>query len=71
MPYNFSKLLLAITNKYGSVVEFAKALKCDPRTISDKISNVRTFDSAEIEKIMTLLELPREDIMTYFFNNEL
>lgn len=67
MVYDYSKLLVAITDKFGNITNLAKEMKCNPRTISDKIANLRDFDLGEVEKMLQLLEIPREKVLDYFF----
>ncbi len=67
MVYDYSKLLVKINEKYSNIQNFSKAMNCNPRTISDKIANLRDFDLGEVEKMLQLLEIPRENVLDYFF----
>ena len=67
MLYDYKNLLVEINKKYKGVNEFAKALGYNPRTIADKLGNIRDFDLTEVEKILECLEIPKEKILDYFF----
>ena len=64
--YDYSKLTKAI-NKFGDVPKLAQALNLDKRIIADRLSNLKPFKQNEIEKIVEILGIPREEIFDYFF----
>lgn len=67
MVYDYSSLLVLINKKFGNVSNLAKEIGCDPRTLADKIANIRDFTFGDAEKILEKLGVPREKITDYFF----
>lgn len=68
MIYNYNKLRLRINEVCGDVVKFAERLKCDKRTVADKLSEERDFSQSDIELICQILDIPRSEIYDYFFD---
>lgn len=67
MIYDYNKLRLKISEVCGDVIKFAEKLKCDKRTIADKLSGERDFSQSDIELICQILKIPRSEIYDYFF----
>lgn len=67
MTYNYNKLKGKITEKFGTQKEFAKAMKITENSISRKLQNQSEWTQAEIDKGVTLLEIPYVEIGDYFF----
>lgn len=67
MPYDYSKLLGRITEKYGSQAKFATALELSERSLSLKLNGKTGFRQQEIDKACELLDVSKTDIPMYFF----
>lgn len=67
MSFDHSKLRGRIVEKYGTQVEFAKALGVSERTLSLKLNGRIFFSQEEMVRILELLEVPQEKIQLYFF----
>lgn len=67
MIYNYNRLRLKISEVCGDVVKLAELLKCDKRTVADKLSGERDFSQGDIELICKTLGIPRSEICSYFF----
>ncbi|MCF8017793.1 MAG: DUF739 family protein [Vallitaleaceae bacterium] len=67
MPYNYSKLLGRITEKYGSQSKFSTAMGLSERSLSLKLNGRVGFKQNEIAKACSLLNLTDTDIPNYFF----
>ena len=65
---SYPKLRGAIREKYGTQEAFTDALKIAPATLSSKLTAKTEWTREEIEKAVSLLDIPVEDIHTYFFN---
>lgn len=63
----YGKLRELIRIQYGSITRFNKVLKMKPVTLSRKLSGTTEWKSSEIEKISSLLGIPKSDIHAYFF----
>lgn len=66
--FNYSKLLGAIKEKYGSNGNFASAMNLSEHTLSKKLNNKSSFDQHEIKKACELLRIEPEEIKNYFFD---
>jgi len=64
--YDYSKLIKEI-NRFGDVSKLAEAVNLDKRIIADRLGNLKPFKQNEIEKIVAVLNIPREQIFDYFF----
>ena len=68
MKYDYSKLLGRITEYCGTVKGFTQKMGLSQRSITQKIHNRNSWKQKEIEKAITILNIPREEIAIYFFN---
>ena len=68
--FNYGILKSRIIQVYGSQKEFAKALRINESTLSKKMNGVSFFDQNEIDSAVSLLGIPREEIVKYFFTKE-
>lgn len=67
MQFNYSKLLGRF-REYGFTQKDAAArIGIRPTTLSLKLNNKAVFTSDEIDAICQLLDIPKEEIGTYFF----
>lgn len=67
MSYEYSKLKGRIVEKCGNQQNFAKLMGLSERTVSLKLNNERKFTQPDIDKTLTILEIPIEEIKDYFF----
>lgn len=67
MPYDYSKLLGRIVEKFGTQSKFANAMGLSERTISLKLNGRIGWKQTEIAKACSVLQLDKDDIATYFF----
>lgn len=67
MAFDYNKLRGRIVEKYGSQMEFAKAMEWSERTLSKKINGKIPWKQPDILKAIGLLELSEDDIQEYFF----
>lgn len=67
MAFDYNKLRGKIVEKYGSQIEFAKAMDWSERTLSKKINNKISWKQTDICTAIKLLGLSEEDIQEYFF----
>lgn len=67
MPYNYSKLLGLITEKFGTQLKFAEAVGLSERSVSLKLNSKTGWKQSEIERACALLGLTTKDISAYFF----
>ncbi|OFO55632.1 DUF739 family protein [Nosocomiicoccus sp. HMSC059G07] len=68
MYKDYSKLNGAIIEKFGTQYNFAKAMNLSERSISLKLNGKVTWKDTEIIKAKELLDIPVEEIHSYFFN---
>lgn len=67
MPYDYSKLLGAIVEHFGTQSNFAQAIGLSERTVSLKLNGKIGWKQPEIAKICQLLHLQDRQIPDYFF----
>ena len=67
MPYDYSKLAGRIKEKLGSQKEFAWAIGLSERSVSLKMTGEIGWKQKEIADACRVLELPMDEIATYFF----
>ena len=67
MAFDYSKLRGRIVEKYGSQIEFAKAMNWSERTLSKKINGKISWKQTDICTAIKLLGLSENDIQEYFF----
>lgn len=70
MCYDYSKLLGKIVEMFGSQLKFANAMKWSERTLSLKLNNKVSWKQPEIDTACTLLEIPSDEIVVYFFTKK-
>ena len=67
MPYDYSKLLGRITEKYGTQARFAAAMQMSEHTLSLKVNAKRAWKQSEITAACELLGIPDSEVGAYFF----
>lgn len=67
MAFDYNKLRGRIVEKYGSQIEFAKAMDWSERTLSKKINGKIPWKQTDICNAIRLLGLSENDIQEYFF----
>ncbi|MBR5584466.1 MAG: DUF739 family protein [Anaerotignum sp.] len=67
MPYDYSKLRGKITEKYGTQMALAKKIGWSERTLSLKLNGKIAFSQKDIEDLVEVLGIERQDIQKYFF----
>lgn len=65
--FDYSKLRGRIREKFKTESAFGKAMGLSHNTISKKLNGHIMFVQNEIDKAIVLLEIPDEEISTYFF----
>lgn len=68
MAFDYRKLKGRIIEKFGSQINFSKAMEWSERTLSLKMNGKVSWKQPEICKAIKLLELSENDIKEYFFN---
>ncbi len=68
MSYDYRRLRGRIIEKYGALKDFAVAMGWSERTLSLKINCKVFWKQPEIIKASELLEIPSDEVMNYFFN---
>lgn len=68
MAYDYRKLRGRIIEKYGTLKDFAVDMKWSERTLSLKMNCKVFWKQPEIMKAAKLLDIPFNEIMNYFFN---
>lgn len=66
----YGKLREKIKLKFGTIGEFALALRKDRSTISKKLNGLVPWDDTEIEACCNLLDIPINQVADYFFYAE-
>lgn len=67
MSYDYSKLLGAIKEKFGTQEAFAKQLEINNSTLNLRLNGHCEFKQNEIAKSIELLGIEPSDISKYFF----
>ena len=68
MAYDYRKLRGRIIEKYGTLKDFAVEMKWSDRTLSLKMKCKVFWKQPEIMKAANLLDIPSDEVMDYFFN---
>lgn len=68
LAYNYRKLRGRIIEKYGTLKDFAVDMKWSDRTLSLKMNCKVFWKQPEIMKAAKLLDIPSDEVMDYFFN---
>ena len=66
MAFDYNKLRGRIIEKYGSQIQFAKAMDWSERTLSKKMNGKIAWKQTDICRAISLLELSVSDIQEYF-----
>jgi transcriptional regulator with XRE-family HTH domain len=66
--YNYNKLFGLMVEKGYTQKHLAEALHKNECTLSAKFNNLSDFKASEISQICDLLEIPAEQMATYFFS---
>lgn len=67
MPYDYSKLIGRIIEKYGTRGRFAAQMPLSERSLSLKLNGVIGWKQYEIDRACKLLDIPMTQISIYFF----
>lgn len=70
MAFDYSKLRGRIVEVFGNQKNFSKAYGISENTMSLKMSNNVRFTSDDIIRISEMLNIPKEEIGSYFFTKE-
>lgn len=70
MNYDYSELRGKIYARYRSQTRFARELGVSTGTLSLRLDSIQPFTVPEIEKSVELLQIPREQILDYFFKHK-
>ncbi len=65
--YDYSKLKSKIVEKYGTQKEFIAKIDMASTTFIQKLKSNK-FNQQEIEEIISILDIPLEEIPEYFFS---
>lgn len=68
--FNYSKLRGKIREVYGTQKKFAKAMKIGYVSLSKRLNNSLDFSSREILNACELLNIDKNDITLYFFDEK-
>lgn len=66
-PYDYSELLGKIRSKKITQEELAKKIHLNPATLNQKLKNKSEFSQSEMRNICKALDVPIDNIVTYFF----
>lgn len=70
MAFDFSKLKGRIVEKFGSQTAFVAEFGVSENIFSQKMNNKVRFTSNDIVKIVAMLDIPQDEIGTYFFTKK-
>ncbi len=65
--YDYSKLNGKIVEVFGTKKKFAQSMNLSEKSISAKTTNKRGWQQPEISKACELLQIPSDEINSYFF----
>ena len=68
--FDYSKLKGRIKEVCGTQTDFARGIGLSETSISNKLNNNVDWKQEEIEKAINVLQLPSEEIHTYFFTKK-
>ena len=66
----YGRLREKIKQRYGTIGDFAAAIRKDRSTISKKLNGIVPWDQDEIESCCALLDIPINQVSDYFFYSE-
>ena len=67
MNYDYSKLRGRIREICGSEKEFSKQINLSNVSLSYKLNGKREWTQNEINKVLSVLKIPKEELADYFF----
>jgi DNA-binding XRE family transcriptional regulator len=67
LAYDYSELLGKLRAKKITQEELAKKIHLNPSTLNQKLNNKSDFSQTEMRNICRVLEVPIENIVSYFF----
>lgn len=67
VSFDYQKLLGRITEKAGTQANFAYQMELSERSVSLKLNGKRPFKQEEIMRAVQILQIPKDEIGTYFF----
>ena len=67
MSFDYSKLRGRIVEKFGTLENFSKEVQISNHTISKYMNNKIPWKQTNISKAVQVLEIPPEEIPSYFF----
>lgn len=70
MAYDYRKLRGRIVERYGTLKKFAGDMGWSERTLSLKMNCKVFWKQPEIAKAVKLLDIPSNEVMEYFFSQE-
>jgi len=70
LDYDYSKLKGRIKEKFGTQEDFARAIHMSPQTISYKLNGQVEWTQDNIEKAISILDIPAKEIHIYFFTKK-
>ena len=70
MAFDYSKLRGKIREIFKTQSAFAEAMGMSTTSLSVKLNNNVEFSQKEIEKVVELLKIDKEEIPAYFFTIE-
>ena len=70
MSFDYTDLSTIIAKKFGTQMQFAKAMELSERSISLKLNNNVSWKNTEIEKARQLLGIKEKDVYKYFFKTK-
>lgn len=65
--YDYSKLKGRIREKLNTDAKFGEAIGLCKSSVSMKLNNQVSFSQEEISKIQIILDIPDEELCSYFF----
>lgn len=65
--YDYGKLMGLIKERYGTQEIFAGKLGMGRVSLSQRLNNKLEFRQSEIKAMIDLLEIPKDQIVSYFF----
>jgi hypothetical protein len=68
MKFDHSKLIGRIIEKFGTRAEFVKHIGWTDSKLSTRLNNQVQFDADEIIVLCQTLDIPTNEIGTYFFS---
>lgn len=67
LPYNYSKLLGKMKEMGIRQEDLAKKIGINPASLNRKLHNDTQFKQSEIQKIMSTIGVPLDEVSAYFF----